>query len=727
MMKPIEYAAFQPMSLDAQQKMLAERLRARRHLVILDNLESITGSHLAIKNILPEEEREALRGFLRDLADGRTIALLGSRGGEQWLSRETFEENVYDVPGLDAEAASAMAEKILERFDVKAYRKEADFEKLLKLLDGYPLAMEVVFANLKRQKPDEVLAALQAGDVALDRGDTEKKTESILRCIDYSHSNLSPEAQGLLTCLAPFSLVFNTQWIKQYTEQLRQQPALAHLPFDRWGEVLQEAANWGLVNSDPEIPGYLRLQPIFPYFLRAQLNAPEQKEIRQAVETAFRQHYDEVGKAIAPLFESKEAKEKQIGFVLASLEYENLATALDLALEAQVSIVDLYQPLFSYAKAAKDHRRGLEMGEAVFARLESYPVDKLSGQLGAEFVTILDRIALLQFYLNQDSQAEASYQKALSTLLGNQSYDANQIRKMSAPIYYQLGLVAQKQRQWQQAESYYQQALQIFIEINDHYSQASTYHSLGMIAQEQRHWQQAESYYQQALQIEIDFNHRLLQANTYDQLGILAQEQQHLQQAEDYYQQALQIYVEFNDRYEQAGTYHNLGLVAQEQRQWQQAERYYQQALQIKIEFNNRHYQASTYHQLGLVAQKQRHWQQAESYYQQALQIKIEFNDRYEQASTYHQLGIVAQEQRQWQHTRDYFLKSLAIVVEFNDEYRIAFVLKQLARLWQESGDASLPAAVAGVLNISPEKAEELMRGVLNQADESSEEETDSE
>ena len=46
--------------------MLAQRLRAERHLLVLDNLESITGSHLAIQNTLPEEERDALRSDLAE-------------------------------------------------------------------------------------------------------------------------------------------------------------------------------------------------------------------------------------------------------------------------------------------------------------------------------------------------------------------------------------------------------------------------------------------------------------------------------------------------------------------------------------------------------------------------------------------------------------------------------------------------------------------------------------
>jgi len=590
LMGEAEYTAvFQPLGLEAQQALLAQRLCATRHLLILDNLESITGSHLAIQNTLPEDERQRLHALLTELAGGRTLVLLGSRGGEEWLAPATFDDNIYDLPGLDPEAASTLADLILERHGATQYREDEDVQRLLDLLDGYPLPMEVVLANLARQTPTEVLAALQAGDEAIDMR-SESKTESILRCIDYSHSNLSPDAQQLLTCLAPFTSVVYLGALEQYTEKLRAQPTLAHLPFDRWQEVLQEAADWGLLSPHPQAQGYLRLQPILPYFLRSRLAAPGQAEVKQAIETGFRQLYDQMGREIAGLLTSKEAQEKQLGQGLAHLEYENLVTAVNLALEAQVSILNPYKALSFYLDATQDQRRGLELGEIVLARLERYPPEALSGQLGAEFVGVLDDMAKRQLLLKQHAAAEAAYQKA-------------------------IGLLSQ----------------------------------------------------QEALDTEIKERGK-------------------------------------------AGMLHQLGRVAEEQRQWAQAEGYYQQALEIFIAFDDRHHQATVYHQLGVVAQEQRQWAQAEGYYQQALEICIEFKDRYHQGLVYHQLGMVAQEQRQWAQARNYFLKALTIAVEFNDEYRIGTRLGSLARLWQASQDAGLPAAVAAVLDISPQEAEDRLR-----------------
>jgi tetratricopeptide (TPR) repeat protein len=44
--------------------------------------------------------------------------------------------------------------------------------------------------------------------------------------------------------------------------------------------------------------------------------------------------------------------------------------------------------------------------------------------------------------------------------------------------------VAQETRQYEAAERYYQQTIEIFIEFDDRYSQANTYNQLGLLAEE---------------------------------------------------------------------------------------------------------------------------------------------------------------------------------------------------------------------------------------------------
>jgi tetratricopeptide (TPR) repeat protein len=127
----------------------------------------------------------------------------------------------------------------------------------------------------------------------------------------------------------------------------------------------------------------------------------------------------------------------------------------------------------------------------------------------------------------------------------------------------------------------------MFIAFDDRHSAASTYHQLGMVAQEQRRFAEAEDAYRKALEIKVAFNDRHSAASTYHQLGMVAQEQRRFADAEDAYKRALEIYVAFNDRYEQAETYHQLGGVAEEQRRFADAGDAYKKALESYVDFDD--------------------------------------------------------------------------------------------------------------------------------------------
>ncbi len=704
-------------------------LKSTRHLLVLDNMESITGEPLAVPNTLPQDARDHLREFLQELAGGRTLVLLGSRGGEAWLRPDPLRDiDIYDLPGLDYEAQTELAEAILRNANAPRYPEQADhqadFRRLLELLGGYPLAMEVVLAGLAQSTPSQIIERLQAADINLDnQKETASKTDSILKCIDYSHSNLSKEAQALLLCLAPFTGVMNIGWLEQYTNQLKARPALAELPYERWQDVFQEAINWGLLQPHEQLGemGYLSLQPIFPYFLKTRLNDESLSDQKKAVEGAFGDHYNGIGGRLHQAVTSKEAREKQTGRVLIGVEYENLMTSVHYALSSQSDFYNQFEALFRFLYEQQQFGRIIDLCRVVIAEYDKYSEDRLSrDQLYVKFYLVRERLAGTFLQTKNYQEAHAGYEDALAAIdtLGKdyQNYKGNVLHNLgrvaqeqrqweAAEGYYkdalkikiefndrhsqamtlhQLGIVAQEQRQWEAAEGYYKDALKIKIEFNDRHSQARTLHQLGMVAQEQRQWEAAEGYYKDALKICIEFNDRYSQASTLGQLGNMAQEQRQWEAAEGYYKDALKIYIEFNDRHSQASTLHNLGSVAQEQRQWEAAEGYYKDALKIYIEFNDRYEQAGTLHQLGRVAQEQRQWEAAEGYYKDALKIKIEFNDRHSQARTLHQLGIVAQEQRQWEAAEGYYKDALKIYIEFNDRHSQAGTLHQLGRVAQE-------------------------------------------
>ncbi len=353
LLDPVAYVRdFQPLSPDQQQTFLDENAAGRTPPADPRQPRIDHRAHLAIRHTLSVKEQKSLHSFLKALSGGRTLVLLGSRGGEDWLAQETFADNIYNLPGLDPEAASTLVDRILAQVQCHPLPRRHDLQHLLKLLDGFPLALEVVLPNLVHTTPKKILSALQAGDVKLDTEESkqqgkdifEQKTESILRCIDYSHSNLSPEAQQLLLCLTPFTSVF---WYSicliNISPNSNSNRSSLLFPLTAFRKCYKKPPTGVCSAPDPNNPRFLRLQPILPYFLRNRMSDPQQAPHKAAIETAFRELYEQVGQiALSNLLESKEPQERQIGVLLTSLEYENLVTALNLALDAQVSISQLF-------------------------------------------------------------------------------------------------------------------------------------------------------------------------------------------------------------------------------------------------------------------------------------------------------------------------------------------------------------------------------------------------
>jgi len=642
----------------------------------------------------------------------------------------------------------------LQRARAQHRRTESAFKDLMDLLAGYPLALQVVLPHLAAKPAAEVIDELRHGiaeaDAAVPGDDpVAARTRSLMACIDYSHGHLDPQAQALLACFAPFTGVINTDFLEGYQEALAAEPVLAGLPLGLLGEVLERARSLGLLQRDADHPTILRPQPALSWFLTRRLAGADQGDRRLAIERAFRSFYDGYARALNGSRDSgDDPQHRRAAQVLVEMEYANLGTALRLALDQQALILNPYTALSTHLSRLQDHRRGLELGDLVLARLEQMP--RAAGMHGFEFISVIDDIANSQLALHQPDGAKASFERALTLADGLTGLDPRMVALLRASILHSLGRVAEEQRRFEEAEAAYKQALAIKLEFNDRHSAAFTYHQLGMIAHKRRRFDEAEAAYKQALAIKLEFNDRHSAASTYGelggvalgqrrfaeaeaaykqalaidaefndrhsaafmyhQLGIVAQEQRRFAEAEAAYKQALAIKLEFNDRYSAAKTYHHLGIVAQEQRRFAEAEAAYNQALEIYAEFNDRHRQAGTYHWLGRVAEEQRHFTDAEAAYNQALAISLEFNDRYGAALTYHELGIVAKEQRRFAEAEAAYNQALEIYVAFKDEHSLRLILGNLARLWRLDNSANIPAAVAAALNLNLAEAETLLK-----------------
>ena len=712
-----EMGRFQVMNGLAQMQKLVTWFRYANGVLILDNLESVTGEPLAIPNTLNATEQGKLRDFLSRLVGGKSRVLLGSRSDEGWLGL-VIRGNVYGLRGLDPEARTDLAKEILARHArsrAENLLKDGDFGRLLKVLAGYPLAMEVVLPNLSRQSPGEVLTALQAADVDLDTG-SEDRTRSILKCVEYSHSNLSQKAQRLLLCLAPFRGFIWRGGIPNYAEQLRKlEPfqdragsktknrALLHKGFGKpksvapinkdtndfslFDEAIQEAIHWGLLEAMDEEQQLLTIQPVFPYFLKAKLNELDTATC-EALQAGFKNHYQGLAGSYKQLMESKEPQERQLGIFFCRLEYENLYQALQICLANQENI-NIFFCLDKYFELINDIQSNLKLSEFVCQSRESYLSNIKEKKYGYQLAFVFERMATNLLRIQQYEQARQSYMKALEVYDLLENIEKRQKQLWRATDFHQLGRIAQELRKYEEARNYYQQALAIKVEFGDRYSQANTYHQLGNVALELREYEKARNYYQQALAICVEFGDRYSQAGTYHQLGRVAQELREYAEAVNYYQQALAIKVEFGDRYSQGSTIQNLGAVAQNVSEYETALDYYQKALEIYIEFGDRYSQAIIGHQLGIIYQRMDQFESSLTYYKFALSIFEELGDVHDQGYVYAQLGLLSKRLNLTESAYSYFNTALKIFKELGNTFEQENVLYQIDEIKNILGNSN--------------------------------------
>ncbi len=245
------------------------------------------------------------------------------------------------------------------------------------------------------------------------------------------------------------------------------------------------------------------IQPIFPYFLNAKLNQLDEAT-RAALREGFKNHYLGLAGDYSRVMESKDADERQLGIFFCKLEYKNLYKALTISLEKQETI-DVFFCLDKYFELVNDISSKLKLSEFVCTAQEAYPSEIRTGEIGLDIVMALERLARCYLETKKYQEARETNQKVLKLYQELSDLEERQKQLYIANTYEHFGRVAEALREFEQAKSDYQQALDIYIAFSDRYSQASTYFQLGRVAEEQEDYPEAKANFEKALEIFIEY------------------------------------------------------------------------------------------------------------------------------------------------------------------------------------------------------------------------------
>ena len=631
------------LALEKKQEALTSALREHPFLIVWDNFESVAGiPGTEVTPLLPEQDRQLLKSFLKKLRGGQTKILITSRSPENWLA----PTECYRLPlgGLVGEERWEYCNAVVRDLGLRLDREDASFMALMQVLDGHPLAMRAVLLRLQERSAQALLEAWQS---RFEGAAGDESTRRIFAAFSLLDQGLPEAYAPLLQLIGLHQRYMRIDWL-----EIMYQAAENPVEQSTLNGCITALEHGGLLHHWDQ--GVYVMHPALSGFLHQHHPASE----------PLQRGFVDVMHFIAIELAPRKLHEQRLPFALYGA---NFYRALSLAGELHMNehIAFLTQSLALFAQ----HNRDFATARRLFESLAEHWTTVANQKGVASVYHQLGKIAQEQ----RDFDTAAKwYQKSLDIKekLGDEHH--------ATLTYHHLGWIAQEQRDFDTAVQWHQKTLDINEKLGDAPGVALTYHHLGMIASEQRDFDTAAKWYQKSLDINEKLGDEYHAAMNYHHLGVIASGQRDFDTAAKWYQKALEITEKLGDEYFAAFTYHNLGEIASEQRDFDTATKWYQKSLDINEKLGNEHVAAGNYQKLGWIAGAQRDFETAEAWFQKALAINEKLGDAHGAAITYQQLGWIAGAQRDFETAEAWFQRSLAIEEKLGDEHGAARTYKEL-------------------------------------------------
>lgn len=288
---------------------------------------------------------------------------------------------------------------------------------------------------------------------------------------------------------------------------------------------------------------------------------------------------------------------------------------------------------------------------------------------------LLHRLAYLHAIRDSYAQARKQFQEAL------QIWQQVENRAGEAAARHQLATIALRQGEYEWARSEFEKALEIQQEIENRGGEAATRHQIATVAMNQGQYERARSEFEKAFEIRQEIRDRSGEAATRHQLATISLEQEGHERAQIEFEDTLGILQEIGDRAGEAATRHNLASIALRQGAYEQAQTEFESALKTRQEIGDRAGEAATRHNLASIALEQGEYERARNEFEKSLAIKQEIRDQSGEAATWHQLATIALEQGKYERAQTEFEDALEIRQEIGDESGEAATWAQLGIL----------------------------------------------
>ena len=250
-----------------------------------------------------------------------------------------------------------------------------------------------------------------------------------------------------------------------------------------------------------------------------------------------------------------------------------------------------------------------------------------------------------------------------------------------------LGKAADIRARTSQADVYYREALNQFIENGDRKGEAASLNGLGNVAKQRGDFDEAERLYRSSLSLERENGNPVGEATSLKDLGNIAMRRGDLDEAERLYRQSLDIHLENGNARGEAASLNNLGIIARRRGDLDEAEMLYRQSLAIEREIGGPLYAASTLNNLGSLAKRRGDLVEAEMLYREALSLYNEDGHFQGELMSLEHLGNIAKQRGDFDEAERLYRIVLSQSIENRDRRRESQLLNKLGRIARKRGD----------------------------------------
>jgi tetratricopeptide (TPR) repeat protein len=311
--------------------------------------------------------------------------------------------------------------------------------------------------------------------------------------------------------------------------------------------------------------------------------------------------------------------------------------------------VECYLPSFNAAIALNDLQRAGEIRRDVDE--SAIPEPRLPLWWSLNF--------RLDYSLQDYGAADGWCRKGLAAL---QDQDCN-----TAVAYHQLAMIAQHEGDFDAAEQWLRQSLEIAVtnEVPDQI--AVVCHQLGRNAQELLDIDSAESWYREALSVKEQLEDYGSTACTCHQLGMVHQSRADYVVAAEWYQKSIDLCAGAGLTAPAASSCYQLGQLSMAEGDIGKAEISYNKALELDAQNGTGHLGACVFGELGAVAVENGDYDKARRLYVRALELAEAHGSDIEMADVFGKFAGLAGLEEQYEECGRWYMKSILGFLKCND------------------------------------------------------------